>query len=155
MNGHADASRRRKLVSMASLPPDDRPPPEPTSEVAALVAAGPPGPDNPVTVGAVFWTAVTDPDGPDLEVLSIVVTPESWPYWGDFRRAAALLPGYVMEHRTTPAADDPGVAYLTYSREADESDVVVATLVRRPQLGGWRVHALGASVRPERVPHDE
>jgi hypothetical protein len=140
---------------MPSLPGDDRPPPEPASEVAALVAAGTPGPDNPVTVGAVFWTAVTDPDGPDLEVLSIVVTPESWPYWGDFRRAAALLPGFGMAHRTDPAVGDPGVAYLTYSRETDESDVVVATLVRRPRLGGWRVHALGEAVRPARVPHDE
>src|SRR5687768_16648547 len=80
---------------MVRLPSDDLPPPhEPTSEVDALVAAGPPGPDNPVTVGAVFWTAVTEPDGPDLDILSIVVTPESWPVWGDFSRAAALLPGY-------------------------------------------------------------
>ena len=74
---------------MASLPPDDLPPEQvPTSEVDALVAAGPPGPDNPVTVGAVFWTAVTEPDGPDVDVLRIVVTPESWAHWHGFSRAA-------------------------------------------------------------------
>ncbi len=61
---------------------DDGTPPEPTAEVAALVEAGLPGPDNPVTVAAVFWTAVTEPDGPNLDVLSIIVTPESWAGWG-------------------------------------------------------------------------
>ena len=34
-------------------------------------------------------------------------------------------------------------------------DIVIATLVRRPRLGGWRVHALGDYVRPGQVPHDE
>jgi hypothetical protein len=147
---------------MVRLPPDDLPPPrEPASEVAALVAAGEPGPDNPVTVGAVFWTAVTDPDGPDVDVLSIVVTPESWPHWSGFSRAAALLPGYGMAHEVSPAAGDPDVVYLRYPRDESFSasvlpaDVVVATLVRRPSLGGWRVHALGDHVRPERVPHDD
>jgi hypothetical protein len=151
---------------MAQLPPDDRPPPHaPASEVEALVAAGPPGPDNPVTVGAVFWTAVTEPDGPDLSILSIVVTPESWPGWGDFSRTAALLPGYGMAHQVTPSVDDPDVVYVRYLRETGETqrvpsdtvlvgDIVIATLVHRPRLGGWRVHALGDYVRPERVPHD-
>jgi hypothetical protein len=152
---------------MARLPPDDLPPEhEPTSEVDALVAAGLPGPDNPVTVGAVFWTAVTEPDGPDLDILSIVVTPESWPGWGDFGRAAALLPGYGMAHQVTPSVGDPDVVYVRYLRDTGESlrapsdtvlvgDIVIATLVRRPRLGGWRVHALGDYVRPEHVPHDE
>jgi hypothetical protein len=151
---------------MARLPPEDLPPPEPTSEVDALVAAGPPGPENPVTVGAVFWTAVTEPEGPDLPILSVVVTPESWPGWGGFRRAAALLPGYGMAHQVTPSVDDPDVVYLRYFRDAGETqrapsdtvlvgDVVIATLVRRPRLGGWRVHTLGDYVRPERVPHDD
>jgi len=151
---------------MAHLPPDDRPPlPEAASEVAALVAAGPPGPDNPVTVGAVFWTAVTEPEGPDLAILSIVVTPESWPGWHDFTRAAALLPGYGMAHEATPAVGDPDVVYVRYLRDTGEAhrppsdtvlvgDIVIATLVRRPRLGGWRVHALGDYVRPEHVPHD-
>lgn len=30
----------------------------------------------------------------------------------------------------------------------------VATLVHRPSLGGWRVHALGDYLPPESVPHD-
>lgn len=122
------------------------------SDVAALVAAGDPGPGNPVTVAAVFWTAVTEPDGPDLEILGLVVTPESWRWWGDFGRAAALLPGCGMAAEAVPAPDDPDVAYLTFRPETD--DDVVATLVRRPRLGGWRVHALGEAVRPDHVPHD-
>jgi hypothetical protein len=151
---------------MVRLPPDDLPPPsEPASEVAALVAAGPPGPYNPVTVAAVFWTAVTEPDGPDLAILSIVVTPESWPGWHDFGRAAALLPGYGMAHEATPSVDDPDVVYVRFLRDTGETqrapsatvlvgDIVIATLVRRPRLGGWRIHALGDYVRPEHVPHD-
>jgi hypothetical protein len=118
-----------------------------------------------VTVGAVFWTAVTEPEGPDLSILSIVVTPESWPGWGDFRRTAALLPGYGMAHQVAPSVDDPDVVYVRYLRETGEThrapsdtvlvgDIVIATLVHRPRLGGWRVHALGDYVRPEHVPHD-
>lgn len=125
-------------------------------EVDALVASGPPGPGNPVTVGAVFWTAVTDPDGPDLDVLGIVVTPESWPHWQGFHRAATLLPGCGMASTGTPSPGDPDVVYLTFTPEEGEEgdDVLVATLVRRPRLGGWRVHALGGPVRPGHVPHD-
>jgi hypothetical protein len=137
----------------------------PTPEVEALVAAGAPGPDNPVTVGAVFWTAVTEPDGPDLSILSIVVTPESWPGWGDFRRAATYLPGYGMASTVTPSVDDPDVVYVRFLRDMGQAapdpsdavlagDILVATLVHRPRLGGWRVHALGGYVRPEHVPHD-
>ncbi len=150
---------------MTRSPEDLPPPPEPASEVEALVAAGPPRPDNPVTVGAVFWTAVTEPDGPDVDILSVVVTPESWPWWGDFGRAAALLPDYGMAHQVTPSVDDPDVVYVRYLRDTGETvrvpsdsvlvgDILIATLVRRPRLGGWRVHALGDYVRPEHVPHD-
>ena len=123
------------------------------SDVAALVAAGEPGPHNPVTVAAVFWTAVTEPDGPDLEILGLIVTPESWRWWGDFDRAAALLPGCDLTAEVLPSSDDPDVVYLGFEPAADE-DVVIATLVHRPRLGGWRVHALGEAVRPAHVPHD-
>ncbi len=134
---------------MTDPPSWDRP-----SDAAALVAAGEPGPHNPVTVAAVFWTAVTEPDGPDLDILGLVVTPESWRWWGDFGRAAALLPGCGMAPEAIPSADDPDVVYLSYLPETGDADVVVATLVRRPRLGGWRVHALGERVRPGHVPHD-
>ena len=151
---------------MARLPPDDQPPPAPRAEVAALVDAGPPGPDNPVTVAAVFWTAVTEPDGPNRDVLSIVVTPESWTGWGDFGPAATLLPDYGMASEATPSAEDPDVVYVTYLREAEQTTgppadmvlvrgIVIGTLVRRPRLGGWRMHALGGYLRPGAVPHDE
>jgi hypothetical protein len=128
----------------------------PGDDVAALVAAGEPGPDNPVTVAAVFWTAVTEPDGPDLEVLGLVVTPESWRWWGGFARAAALLPGRGMAAEVRPSGQDPDVVYLSFDAgdDAPGTDEVVATLVRRPGLGGWRVHALGEPVRPGHVPHD-
>ncbi|HET6391582.1 MAG TPA: hypothetical protein VFG13_02055 [Blastococcus sp.] len=123
----------------------------PDSDVAALVAAGEPGPHNPVTVAAVFWTAVTEPEGPDLEILGLVVTPESWRWWGDFGRAAALLPGCGMASEAM-SSTDPDVVYLSFRPRT--GDVVTATLVRRPRLGGWRVHALGEQVRPDHVPHD-
>ena len=143
---------------------DDGTPLGPTSEVTALVEAGLPGPDNPVTVAAVFWTAVTEPDGPNLDVLSIIVTPESWAGWGNFGLPAGLLPGYGMASEVTPSVD-PDVVYVTYLRETGESpgapsdmvligDVVIGTLVRRPRLGGWRLHALGDYLRPDQVPHD-
>jgi hypothetical protein len=57
-----------------------------------------------------------------------------------------------MGAEAVPAADDPDVAYLTFQPET--GDPVVATLVRRRRLGGWRIHALGDQVRPEHVPHD-
>ncbi|WP_324276339.1 hypothetical protein [Blastococcus brunescens] len=142
---------------MAEPPADHPPPPGGPSDVDALIAAGPPGPGNPVTVGAVFWTAVTEPDGPDVDVLGIVVTPESWPHWRGFGRAATLLPGCAMASAVTPSDSDPDVAYLTFARDehpTEEVDLLVATLVRRPRLGGWRVHALGQPVRPDHVPHD-
>ncbi len=134
------------------------------SEADALVAAGEPGPHNPVTVAAVFWTAVTEPEGPNLDVLSIIVTPESWAGWGNFSRPAGLLADYGMASEATPSGD-PDVVFITYLREGGTTagassdmvlvgDVVIATLVRRPRLGGWRVHALGDYLRPEQVPHD-
>ena len=126
----------------------------PDADVAALVAAGEPGPHNPVTVAAVFWTAVTEPEGPDTEILGLVVTPESWRWWGDFGRAAALLPGYGMGPEVVPSPDDPDVVYLGFRPATGEGDVVTATLVHRRRLGGWRVHALGERVRPDHVPHD-
>ena len=132
---------------MTDPPAGDRP-----FDVADLVAAGEPGPGNPVTVAAVFWTAVTEPDGPDLEILGLVVTPESWRWWGDFSRAASLLADCDMASAAVPPPEDPDVAYLTF--RPGTGDVVMATLVRRPRLGGWRVHALGEQVRPDHVPHD-
>ncbi len=112
-------------------------------DVAALVAAGEPGPDNPMTVAAVFWTAVTEPDGPDLEVLELVVTPESWRWWNGFHHAGALLRDRSMAPAVTASADDPDVVHLSFGEEQSAGPgEVVATLVRaRP--GGWRVHALG------------
>ena len=147
------------LWDMAGPPPEN-----PPREVTALMAAGPPGPDNPVTVAAVFWTAVTEPEGPNLDVLSIIVTPESWAGWGNFSRPAGLLADYGMASEATPSGD-PDVVFITYLREGGTTagapsdmvlvgDVVIATLVRRPRLGGWRLHALGDYLRPEQVPHD-
>src|SRR3954468_9254529 len=105
-------------------------------DVAALVAAGEPGPDNPLTVAAVFWTAVTEPDGPDLEILGLVVTPESWRWWGTFDRAGALLRGRGMASAVTPSPDDPDVVHLSFGAgDPAGPDEVVATLVHRRRLG--------------------
>lgn len=76
----------------AQLPPEDQPPNPglvPTDDVAAAIAdAGPPSPENPVTIGAIFLNALGEPGGPNVEVLTKVVTSESLSAWGDFTGAA-------------------------------------------------------------------
>jgi hypothetical protein len=104
------------------------------------------------------------PGMPDRELLRYLVTPESLPDWGDFSEAATLLAGCGMTSRASASMDDPDVVYIKYVTDSGQSFQVqreimimaraVGTLVHRPKLGGWRVHAVGDYVRPEQVPHD-
>ncbi len=120
-------------------------------------------PDNPVAVGVVFLNALTDLNGPDVRRLRDLVTPESLSAWGDFDEAAEMLSGCGMTTRADRADLDQAVAYVKYVSDKGanyvaQSEMVImaraiGTLVHRPELGGWRVHALGDYVSPEKVPH--
>lgn len=151
------------------LPPEDRPPNPglvPTDdEQGAFEDAGPISPENPVAVGGAFLSFLFDPGGPNKEHLELVVTPESLPSWGDFTETADLLQNCGMSTRATPAQTDERVVYVKYITDHDGQtyqvqgdDVVimaraVATLVYRPELGGWRIHGVGEYLLPEQVPH--
>lgn len=151
---------------MAQLPPEDQPPSLlPASSEDAIAAMGPPGPENPVSVGAAFLAALSTPGGPDLATLQLIVTPESWPAWGDFRAVAEGLADCGMTSQANRSEDDPDVVYVKYvtdhdgvTYQAQEEMVMmlraVGTMVHRPSLGGWRLHAVGDYVLPEQVPHD-
>ena len=148
------------------LPPEDQPPNPglvPTDDVAALLAdAGPDSPENPVAVGAAFLNVLADPAGPNRAVLAHLVTPESLPAWGDFTDAAAMIGDCGMTSRANPSDTDPDVVYVKYVssdgqnyRAASEMMIMVravGTLVRRPELGGWRVHGVGDYLAPDQVP---
>jgi hypothetical protein len=148
--------------------PDDQPPEQEfviADEDAAVADMGEVGLDNPVSVGAAFLTAVTHKRGPIVGfLLDVIVTPESRHAWGDFAEVAEDLRGCGMTSRANPAVSDEDVVYVKYVSDPGvtlraTTDVVmnvraVATLVRRPGLGGWRVHAVGDYLRPEEVPRD-
>jgi hypothetical protein len=58
-------------------------------------------PQNPMTTAFAFHTAVTGDDGPDLDALRTICTPESWPAWGDARTSRGA-------RRWARSADSPG-----------------------------------------------
>jgi|SRR5579859_4147898 len=145
------------------LPPEDQPPgqgliPGPESEAIAAMNQNPPG--GPWAVGWAFWTALIDADGPQLDVLRYLVTPESLAGWGDFGAARERAAGTgVMSRAEIPA---PGVAYVRFPYDPDQSlqadsDVsmkarAVATLQFRLEAERWQVHAFGDYVLPEDLP---
>lgn len=130
----------------------------------ALRDAGPASEDNPVAVGAAFLSAVTEADGPHLNFLRGLVTPESRDAWGDFSEVAEGLSGCGITSRVESVPDDPDVVYVKYVTDPgvalvtlEETAILVralGTLVRRPSCGGWRVHGVGERLEPHRVPRD-
>jgi hypothetical protein len=135
-----------------------------SDEAAAEADMGPQSPENPVAIGAAFLSLVTAPDGPDVEDLKLLVTPESWPHWGDFRSVAEMLDGCGMATRATPSDSDPNVVYIKYVTDHDgqlyqaQNEMMflaraVATTVWRPELRSWRIHGVGDYLRPDEVPH--
>jgi hypothetical protein len=124
------------------------------------------GMNSPVAVGVTFINALYHDRGrPNLYVLQQLVTPESVPAWGDFRSTAERLKGCGAGSMASPSMDDPDVVYFKFITDHDgvtyqaQEDMIimtraVATLVRRPSLGGWRIHGVGEPLRPETVPHD-
>ncbi len=146
------------------LPPEDQPPgqgliPASDSEVLADVLAQNP-PDGPWAAGLAFHAALTHDDGPQLDVLGTLVTPESLAAWGDFSAARELLADTGMTSRADRPA--PGVAYVKFVSDpgqglkADADTPImaraVATLQFRPESGRWLVHQLGDYCLPEDLP---
>ncbi|MDS0137561.1 MULTISPECIES: hypothetical protein [unclassified Amycolatopsis] len=153
----------RSITSSANDP--DRPRLVASTDYEAAEAdMGPMDPENPIAIARIFITALHGPEGPLVDVLRAVVTPESLPAWGDFRDAAEALEGCGMTSRVSPS-DDPAVVYAKYVTDHDGvtyqvqgGDMVlmvraVATLVHRPEHGGWLIHGVGMPLQPEEVPH--
>ncbi|GAA4481767.1 hypothetical protein GCM10023171_10610 [Microbacterium panaciterrae] len=101
----------------------------------------------------------------DFHIVGEFVTPESRRAWGDFRAVGDALRrqeplALVDAARQVPGARD--VAYVWLIRlgsigliTATQSVEIafVFTWVWRPELGGWRLHAVGgAPEAPDRVP---
>ena len=98
------------------LPPEDMPSgqgliPASDQEVFADVFARNP-PDGPWAAGLAFHYALTNDDGPQLDVLRDLVTPESLAAWGDFSQARELLADTGITSRADRPA--PGVAYVKF-----------------------------------------
>lgn len=102
-----------------------------------------------------------------VEEMRARVTPESRHRWGDFSEAVEAIaqipsPGFGLS--VNEAVGDPDVAYypIFNSEEGfvrEQGDIseasAIVTLVNRPRLGGWKVHAAGGRyLPPEDVPHD-
>lgn len=159
--------RTRRVPAVHTLPSDDQSPTPGLvpvdDEVAAAVDLGSISTDNPVAVAAAFLAAVCKEGGPDLPVLRLLVTPESLPAWGDFSQTVNMLTDCGIASRANPS-DDPEVVYAKYVADRDGQNYqvqggdillmvrAVATLVRRWDLGGWRVHGVGQYIRPVEVP---
>lgn len=120
---------------------------------------------DPFSTALLFFQALVD-HVEFLNALENLITPESREAWGDFEVAAALLASiedWGLGDKPTLAVGDPHVAYakvlrgVTQPFEVLEEQVIsaaaVITLVWRPELGMWRVHAFGAMVPPDLVPH--
>jgi hypothetical protein len=125
-----------------------------------------PGPSlrDPLSVGMMFLNALEDHVHHPNALLTLT-TPESHPAWGDFSETAEMLRSiddYGVGSVANRAVDAPDVAYVKVFRGVtqphqvlDEQPVpaaAVMTLVWRPELDRWVVHAMGGSLPPEYVP---
>ncbi|MFF2275986.1 hypothetical protein [Agromyces sp. NPDC058126] len=119
-------------------------------------------PEHPVKLTAAVYAALTALDQ-SHEFLRLVVTPESLPAWGDFTAAARALEaqyGINSVARSYPSAPDVAYVWLMeYSPDArmittPETVVVPHTFtwIWRPELGGWKLHSIGAGDAPEVLP---
>jgi hypothetical protein len=158
----------RAVNGPSELPPNDVPGRGlvPAEAGAAAADAGEPL-TAPGGTAAIFLLALEDRQA-NFMALRNLTTPESWAAWGDFGGAAAALadiPGWAVGTRGEPAVGDPEIRYLAVlsgidAAQRSDGDTLVnarsiLTVVRRPSLGGWLVHAMGpAYVLPEDVPHD-
>ncbi|MGC5077631.1 hypothetical protein [Agrococcus sp. DT81.2] len=117
--------------------------------------------DHPARAVAAF-AALLLADELRSDLLAGFVTPESLDDWADFsgvrdyfmdRALAASMT--ALRHR-----DAPDVAYVKLVPEVGplltdtprRDQVAFATLVWRPELGGWRVHDVGGPIPPAQLP---
>lgn len=121
-------------------------------------------PQNPMTTAFAFYNAVMDENGPDLEALRVICTPESWPAWGDFSEVRESIGDRGLASRADPPST--GEADVRYAKvialqdpnqtERVEGNVLVfgsiITMQYRPDVGYWRVHGFGDYLRPEDLP---
>ncbi|MCT7657642.1 toll/interleukin-1 receptor domain-containing protein [Mycobacterium deserti] len=163
----AVSSERRK----PPLPPDFpgaeapiTPPPFPGRLIPASAeesygAGGPISRENPFAVAYMWWYGILQLNE---EIVRSTVTPESDGQWD--------LP--ALRSRTSDSGIATGVmkpvydvAYVRLAEDLPEgaavwqlvggqfpTEVMVVTLVLRPELGGWRVHAVGQPVPPSALP---
>ncbi|MEV7976230.1 hypothetical protein [Streptomyces sp. NPDC086519] len=113
-----------------------------------------------------FVGSLLHDDGPDVESLRKLCTPESWEAFGDFTAARDAIGERGLATRADPpATGEPNVRYAKMvhmddpEREAERADGWVSigdariiTMQWRPADGYWRVHAFGMPVLPEDLP---
>ncbi|QYG12882.1 hypothetical protein [Microbacterium sp. PAMC22086] len=122
--------------------------------------------EHPVALTVGVWNALDDV-AQHAETLSFWVTPESRTQWGDFSALADGLSDETLSVVSTARQKKsaPDVAYVWLIREETGAnprmthgpeDVTIAavfTWIWRPELGGWRLHAVGDQMpAPEDLP---
>ncbi|MEW2610245.1 hypothetical protein AB0937_08545 [Streptomyces sp. NPDC047880] len=153
---------------MRELPEDDQPSGQglvPAEDDAAAADAGDLNdPTNPMAVAFAFYNSVTADDGPNLNALRQLCTPESWDAWGDFTQAREMIGNRGLATRAdAPATGEPDVRYAKVvsldepgQTVTSDGDVLVSahiiTMQWRPSDGYWRVHGFGDYIRPEDLP---
>ncbi|WP_411097176.1 hypothetical protein [Streptomyces sp. 020-2-3H-GM] len=153
---------------MTELPEEDQPSGKgliPADDDVAMADAGDlMDPLNPMSTAVAFVNALRADDGPNLELLKVAVTPESWPAWGDFSEVVEMVGDRGLATQPdAPASGEPDVRYVKLVALDDPGQSVMSdgytlvpaqiiTLQFRPSSGYWRVHGVGDYLRPEELP---
>jgi hypothetical protein len=128
----------------------------------AINATGPMSRDNPAAVALAFWTAILHEDLADLEEW---ITPESHGNW-DVRALRIRTEGLGLATGVQSPRHDVAYVKLVELQELEvahegplhvvdgdiEIRAMIISLIRRPELGGWRVHGIGLPVDPQDLP---
>jgi hypothetical protein len=172
-----DTARARLLAAVRrvrrkpALPPDfpvQEPPARqpqfpgrlvPSSLDEAIALGGPMTPDNPYAVALAFWHAALDDDYDRLDNL---ITPESRGQWdlADIRdrtensgiASGVSKPSYDVAHVKIIADIISAGGPLRVADGPMLVEARIVSLVLRPELGGWRVHAFGRPLEPDQLP---
>lgn len=99
-----------------------------------------------------------------LAALEQLVTPEARRDWGDFSagRRFFLDQALAVSTRALRPSDAHDVAYVklvhdsgAYVSEVPREPLAYVTLVWRPDLGGWRIHRIGAPAASSALPRTD
>jgi hypothetical protein len=165
----AVASERRKPPLPPGFPGAEAPttaPPfpgrlTPATAEESYAAGGPISRDNPFAVAYMWWYGVLQLDE---EIVRSTVTPESDGQWDLPNLRARTGNSGIATGVTKPVYD---VAYVRLADDLPQAEgvavwqlvggefptnVMVLTLVLRPELGGWRVHSVGKPSPPSDIP---